>query len=66
VLETRVNAEEQVITLDDLKTADAACLCNSVRGLLRVNALCERAATTSGESQSCVSGSPVTSLSAPE
>lgn len=66
LLETHVNAEEQVITLDDLKTADAVYLCNSVRGLLRVNMLCECAATPSGESQFCVGGSPATSLSAPE
>jgi len=66
LLETHANAEEQVITLDDLKTADAVYLCNSVRGLHRVNMLCECAATTSGKSQFCVSGSPATSLSAPE
>jgi para-aminobenzoate synthetase/4-amino-4-deoxychorismate lyase len=36
ILETRAGAVETVLTLDDLKTADAIYLCNSVRGLRQV------------------------------
>ncbi|HEY0309375.1 MAG TPA: aminodeoxychorismate synthase component I [Acidobacteriaceae bacterium] len=37
LLETDPRAEEQVLTLDDLRTADAVYLCNSLRGLRRVD-----------------------------
>ncbi|QHN02795.1 aminodeoxychorismate synthase component I [Granulicella sp. WH15] len=33
LLETRANAEERVLTLDDLHAADAIYICNSVRGI---------------------------------
>ncbi len=36
VLETRDDAEEKVLTLDDLRSADAIYVCNAVRGLRRV------------------------------
>ena len=36
LLETRDNVEERVLTLDDLRDADAIYLCNAVRGLRRV------------------------------
>ncbi len=36
LLETRPNAEERVLTLDDLRNADAVFICNAVRGLRRV------------------------------
>jgi para-aminobenzoate synthetase/4-amino-4-deoxychorismate lyase len=36
VLETEPRASERILTLDDLKVADAIYLCNSVRGLRRV------------------------------
>jgi len=40
LLETRTNAEERVLTLADLHTADAVYLCNSVRGLRAVKSIC--------------------------
>jgi para-aminobenzoate synthetase/4-amino-4-deoxychorismate lyase len=39
LLETRANAEERVLTIGDLKAADAVYLCNSLRGLHRVHSL---------------------------
>jgi para-aminobenzoate synthetase / 4-amino-4-deoxychorismate lyase len=39
LLETDATAEEKVLTLDDLKTADAVFLCNSVRGLREVKSV---------------------------
>ena len=42
ILETRANAEETVLTLDDLKTADGIYLCNSVRGLRQVSSISTR------------------------
>ncbi len=36
LLETRPEIEERVLSLDDLRTADAIYLCNAVRGLRRV------------------------------
>jgi para-aminobenzoate synthetase/4-amino-4-deoxychorismate lyase len=39
LLETRADAEERVLTIDDLKAADAVYLCNSVRGLHKVHML---------------------------
>jgi para-aminobenzoate synthetase / 4-amino-4-deoxychorismate lyase len=36
LLETRPNIEERVVTLDDLRAADAVYICNAVRGLLKV------------------------------
>jgi para-aminobenzoate synthetase/4-amino-4-deoxychorismate lyase len=40
LLETRATAEEGVLTIEDLKAADAVFLCNSVRGIRRVKSLC--------------------------
>ncbi|HXB63162.1 MAG TPA: aminodeoxychorismate synthase component I [Acidobacteriaceae bacterium] len=40
LLETRANAEERVLTIDDLTCADAIYLCNSVRGMHKVRSLC--------------------------
>ena len=37
LLETRVDLEERIITLEDLRHADAVYICNAVRGLRRVN-----------------------------
>jgi para-aminobenzoate synthetase/4-amino-4-deoxychorismate lyase len=42
ILETRATAEETVLTLDDLKTAEAIYLCNSVRGLRQVTSISTR------------------------
>jgi para-aminobenzoate synthetase/4-amino-4-deoxychorismate lyase len=39
LLETSATTEERVIKIDDLKAADAIFLCNSVRGIRRVNSL---------------------------
>ncbi len=36
LLETRVNIEERVLTLDDLRSANAVYICNAVRGLRKV------------------------------
>ncbi len=36
LLETRPNIEERVLTLDDLRNADAVYICNAVRGLRKV------------------------------
>jgi para-aminobenzoate synthetase / 4-amino-4-deoxychorismate lyase len=36
LLETRPGIEERVLTLDDLRTADAICITNAVRGLRKV------------------------------
>jgi para-aminobenzoate synthetase/4-amino-4-deoxychorismate lyase len=36
LLETRQDIEERVLTLDDLRNADAVYICNAVRGLRRV------------------------------
>jgi para-aminobenzoate synthetase/4-amino-4-deoxychorismate lyase len=36
LLETRADVEERVLTLDDLRNADAVYICNAVRGLRRV------------------------------
>ncbi len=36
LLETRSNLEERVLSIDDLRRADAVYLCNAVRGLRRV------------------------------
>jgi para-aminobenzoate synthetase / 4-amino-4-deoxychorismate lyase len=40
LLETDATAEEKVLTVEDLKTADAVFLCNSVRGLREVKSIC--------------------------
>lgn len=39
LLETRTDAEERVLTLADLETADAVYLCNSVRGMRAVKSI---------------------------
>jgi branched-subunit amino acid aminotransferase/4-amino-4-deoxychorismate lyase len=39
LLETRATAEERIITLEDLRAADAILLCNSVRGLRTATSL---------------------------
>jgi para-aminobenzoate synthetase/4-amino-4-deoxychorismate lyase len=39
LLETRTDAEERVLTLADLETADAVLLCNSVRGLRAIESI---------------------------
>ena len=39
LLETNANSEERILTLDDLHSADAIYLCNSVRGMRRVIAV---------------------------
>lgn len=39
LLETDPTAEEKIITVEDLKTADAVYLCNSVRGLRAVESI---------------------------
>jgi len=36
LLETRPDIAQRVLTLDDLRSADAVYLCNAVRGLRRV------------------------------
>lgn len=43
-LETNPAAEEKILTAEDLKTADAVFLCNSVRGLRKVKSVCFDAA----------------------
>jgi para-aminobenzoate synthetase / 4-amino-4-deoxychorismate lyase len=40
LLETDPNAEEKILTVEDLKAADAVFLCNSVRGLREVKSVC--------------------------
>jgi para-aminobenzoate synthetase / 4-amino-4-deoxychorismate lyase len=40
LLETDTTAEERIVTVEDLKTADAVFLCNSVRGLREVKSIC--------------------------
>ncbi|HVC90726.1 MAG TPA: aminotransferase class IV, partial [Acidobacteriaceae bacterium] len=40
LLETCATAEESILTVEDLKTADAVFLCNSVRGIRKVESLC--------------------------
>jgi para-aminobenzoate synthetase/4-amino-4-deoxychorismate lyase len=45
LLETRATTEERILTLDDLHTADAIFLCNSVRGLRKVTSLSPAAPT---------------------
>jgi para-aminobenzoate synthetase/4-amino-4-deoxychorismate lyase len=40
LLATDKTAQEQVLTVEDLKTADAVFLCNSVRGLREVKSIC--------------------------
>ena len=40
LLETDASAEERIVTVEDLKTADAVFLCNSVRGLREVKSIC--------------------------
>jgi para-aminobenzoate synthetase/4-amino-4-deoxychorismate lyase len=40
LLETRANVEECILTIEDLKAADAIYLCNSVRGMHKVQSLC--------------------------
>jgi para-aminobenzoate synthetase/4-amino-4-deoxychorismate lyase len=40
LLETDTTAQEQVMTVEDLKAADAVFLCNSVRGLREVKSMC--------------------------
>lgn len=42
LLKTRANAEERVLLLEDLRTADAVYLCNALRGLRRVEVDWER------------------------
>jgi len=37
LLETRVDLEERIFTLDDVRNADAVYICNAVRGLRRVD-----------------------------
>ena len=37
LLETRVDLEEKILTLEDLRNADAVYICNALRGLRRVN-----------------------------
>ncbi|HLK54587.1 MAG TPA: aminodeoxychorismate synthase component I [Candidatus Angelobacter sp.] len=39
LLETDANAEERIVTMEDLKAADAVFLCNSVRGLREVKSI---------------------------
>ena len=39
LLETRTNTEEKILTVDDLRNADAVFLCNSVRGIHKVQSL---------------------------
>ncbi len=39
LLQTRPEIEEKILTLDDVKNADAAYICNAVRGLRRVDVL---------------------------
>jgi para-aminobenzoate synthetase/4-amino-4-deoxychorismate lyase len=39
LLETHATAEERILTLEDLHSADAILLCNSVRGLRKVTSL---------------------------
>ncbi|MHB1701783.1 MAG: aminodeoxychorismate synthase component I [Acidobacteriaceae bacterium] len=40
LLETCATAEVSVLTVEDLRTSDAVLLCNSVRGIRRVESLC--------------------------
>lgn len=40
LLETDATAEERVLTIHDLESADAMFLCNSVRGIRQVTSLC--------------------------
>lgn len=40
LLETDPDAEEKILTTEDLKAADAVFLCNSVRGLREVKSIC--------------------------
>jgi para-aminobenzoate synthetase / 4-amino-4-deoxychorismate lyase len=40
LLETHPKAEERILTLEDLKAADAVFLCNSLRGIRKVKTLC--------------------------
>lgn len=40
LLESCARAKERILTVDDLRTADAVYLCNSVRGMRRVESLC--------------------------
>ncbi len=40
LLKTRATAEERILTVEDLKTAEAVFLCNSVRGIRKVESLC--------------------------
>jgi para-aminobenzoate synthetase / 4-amino-4-deoxychorismate lyase len=40
LLETDATAAERIVTVEDLKTADAVFLCNSVRGLREVKSIC--------------------------
>lgn len=40
LLETCATAEESILTVENLKTADAVFLCNSVRGIRKVESLC--------------------------
>jgi para-aminobenzoate synthetase/4-amino-4-deoxychorismate lyase len=37
MLETRVDLKERILTLDDVRSADAVHICNAIRGLRRVN-----------------------------
>lgn len=37
LLETRADLEEKILTLEDVRNADAVYLCNAIRGLRRVN-----------------------------
>jgi para-aminobenzoate synthetase/4-amino-4-deoxychorismate lyase len=37
LLETRVHLEEKILTLDDVRNADAVYICNAVRGLRRID-----------------------------
>ena len=39
LLETRLDVEERVLTVDDLRAVDAIYLCNSLRGMRRVQSL---------------------------
>jgi para-aminobenzoate synthetase/4-amino-4-deoxychorismate lyase len=46
ILETNPNAEERILTLDDLESADAIYLCNSVRGMRCVERIAPKQSTS--------------------
>jgi para-aminobenzoate synthetase / 4-amino-4-deoxychorismate lyase len=51
LLETNSDAEEQTLKVEDLESADAVFLCNSVRGLRQVKSICFDALLTSDHSK---------------